>query len=42
MDISDPVVWGSIATVAGSVVVVVYLVFKMKALINRDSEARKQ
>lgn len=38
---SDPVVWGSFATVIVAVVIVVFLAFKVKALINKDSESHK-
>ena len=37
----DPVAWGSIVAVAISVIIVVFLVFKIKALVNRDAEAHK-
>lgn len=42
MGISDPVVWGSIVSVAICVVIFVYLIFKMKNLINKDTEAHKK
>jgi hypothetical protein len=37
----DPVAWMSILMVAGSIVVVVFLYFKVRALIQRDAEAHK-
>ena len=37
----DSVVVGSIAGVAISVVIIVYLVFKIKALMDKDAEAHK-
>jgi len=42
MEISDPVVWGSIAAVVVSVVIVVFLGFKIKALMNKDAEAHRK
>ncbi len=39
---NDPVVWGSLAAVVVSVVIVVFLAFKVKALINKDAEAHKR
>ena len=42
MDMSDPVVWGSIGAVVICVIIFVYLIFKMKALIARDTEAHKK
>jgi hypothetical protein len=39
---NDPVVWGSLAAVVVSVVIVVFLAFKVKALINKDTEAHKR
>ena len=38
---NDPVVWGSLAAVALSVVIVVFLAFKIKTLIDKDTEAHK-
>ena len=38
----DSVVVGSIAGVAISVVIIVYLVFKIKALMDKDAEAHKK
>ncbi len=38
----DSVVVGSIAAVAISVVIIVYLVFKIKALMDKDAEAHKK
>lgn len=37
----DPVAWMSILMVVGSIVVVVFLYFKVRALIQRDAEAHK-
>lgn len=37
----DPVAWMSVLMVAISVVIVVFLYFKVKALIKRDAEAHK-
>jgi hypothetical protein len=42
MGISDPVVWGSIVAVAICVVIVVFLGFKVKGLIAKDTEAHKK
>ena len=42
MDMSDPVVWGSIGSVVIAVVIFVFLMFKIKALIAKDSEAHKK
>lgn len=42
MEISDPVVWGSIAAVVVSVVIFVFLSYKIKALINKDAEAHRK
>ena len=42
MGFSDPVVWGSIAAVAFCIVIVVFLGFKVKALINKDAEEHKK
>ena len=42
MELQDPVVWGSILTVVIAVVIVVFLAFKVKALIKKDAEAHKQ
>ena len=42
MDISDPVVWGSIGVVVVCIVIVVFLGFKIKALINKDAEAHRK
>ena len=38
----DSVVVGSIAAVVISVVIIVYLVFKIKALMDKDVEAHKK
>jgi len=38
----DSVVVGSIAAVVISVVIIVYLVFKIKALMDKDAEAHKK
>jgi len=37
MGISDPVVWGSIAAVGICVVIFVFLLFKIKALMEKDA-----
>jgi hypothetical protein len=37
----DPVAWMSILMVVGAIVVVVFLYFKVGALIKRDAEAHK-
>jgi hypothetical protein len=37
----DPVAWLSVLMVLGSIVVVSFLYFKVKALIRRDAEAHK-
>jgi hypothetical protein len=42
MGMSDPVVWGSIAAVAICVIIVVFLGFKIRTLINKDAEAHKK
>lgn len=42
MDMSDPVVWGSIGAVVICVIIFVFLLFKMKALITKDTEAHKK
>ena len=38
----DSVVVGSIAGVAISVVIIVYLVFKIKALMDKDAESHRK
>ena len=38
----DSVVIGSIAAVVISLVIIVYLVFKIKALMDKDAEAHKK
>ena len=42
MELTDPVVWGSIAVVVVSIIIVVFLAFKVKALINKDAEAHRK
>ena len=42
MDMGDPVVWGSFGAVAICLVIVVFLGFKVKSLMAKDAEARKQ
>ena len=37
----DPVAWMSVLMVIGSAVVVVFLYFKVRALMQRDAEAHK-
>lgn len=37
----DPVAWLSILMVLGSIAVVVFLTFKVKALMRRDAETHK-
>jgi hypothetical protein len=37
----DPVAWLSVLMVVGAIVIVVFLTFKVKALIRRDAEAHK-
>lgn len=37
----DAVFWGSIISVVIAVVIFVFLVFKVKALMNKDAEAHK-
>jgi hypothetical protein len=37
----DPVAWVSILMVLGAIVIVVFLYFKVGALMKRDSEAHK-
>ena len=37
----DAVFWGSIISVLIAVVIFVFLVFKVKALMNKDAEAHK-
>lgn len=38
MDITDPVVWGSALTVAFAVVMLVFLGFKAKKLMDQDAK----
>ncbi len=42
MGISDPVVWGSILAVVIAIAIFVFLVFKIKALMDKDAESHKQ
>ncbi len=42
MGISDPVVWGSIVAVGIAVAIFVFLMFKMKALMEKDAQAHKK
>jgi len=42
MGISDPVVWGSIVAVGIAAVIFVFLLFKMKALMDKDAAAHKK
>lgn len=37
----DPVVWTSLLMVLGAIVIVVFLYFKVGALIRRDAETHK-
>ncbi len=37
----DAVVWGSALTVAISTIIVVYLAFKVKGLMNKDADSHK-
>ena len=37
----DAVFWGSIISVLIAIVIFVFLVFKVKALMNKDAEAHK-
>lgn len=37
----DPVAWLSVLMVVGSIVVVTFLYFKVRALMQRDAEAHK-
>jgi len=38
----DAVFWGSIISVALAVVIVVFLAFKVKTLMNQDAKSHKQ
>ncbi len=38
MDLSDPVVWGSALTVLITAGVLVFLMFKVKSLMNKGSD----
>lgn len=42
MDMSDPVVWGSIGAVIVCIVIIGFLAFKIKTLIAKDAEAHKK
>ena len=42
MGFSDPVVWGSIASVGVAIAIFVFLVIKIKALMAKDADNRKQ
>lgn len=42
MGISDPVVWGSIVAVGIAVGIFVFLLFKMKGLMEKDAQAHKK
>ena len=42
MEITDPVVWGSIASVGIAVVIFVFLLFKIKALMKRDAQGHQK
>ncbi len=42
MGISDPVVWGSIVAVGIAGAIFVFLMFKMKALMEKDAQAHKK
>lgn len=39
---SDPVVWGSFLVVIISIVILGFLIFKIKKLMDKDAEAHKQ
>lgn len=41
MGMGDPVVWGSILAVVISVVILGFLVYKVKNLIEKDAQAHK-
>lgn len=38
----DPVMWMSILMVIIAIIIIIYLGFKVKALMNRDAEAHKK
>jgi len=42
MGFSDPVAWGSILAVIIAIAIFVFLIFKIKALMAKDAESRKQ
>jgi len=42
MGISDPVVWGSVVAVGICVVIFVFLLFKIKALMDKDMAAHRK
>ncbi len=42
MDLLDPVVWGSVGAVVICVIIVVFLGFKIKALMAKDAAAHKK
>lgn len=42
MGFSDPVVWGSIVSVAIAAFIFVYLVFKIRSLMKKDADSHKQ
>lgn len=39
---ADWVFWGSVGSVVGAVIIVVYLGFKIKALMDRDAASHKR
>lgn len=42
MDWTDPVVWGSIGSVVIAIIIFVFLIFKVRSLMNQDAERHKQ
>ena len=42
MGFTDPVVWGSIAAVIIAIVVFVFLIFKIKTLMDKDAESHRK
>ncbi len=42
MGFSDPVVWGSVLSVIIAIVIFVFLAFKIKSLMDKDTESHKQ
>jgi ABC-type proline/glycine betaine transport system permease subunit len=42
MGLTDPVVWGSILTVIIAIIIVVFLSFKVKTLMDKDAESHKR